>query len=80
MSPRRRYTKDSDTGGHLGPALQTQQPAQVAGVEQHGSAAIPARCPKCNALPPTWTVDEYQGHCRCGATWYRTAYEWRNRR
>ena len=75
----RHYRKSDDVGGRLGPVTLTPQPAQIEGVEQHGSAAVPPGCPKCHAGPPAWTTDANQGHCTCGATWFRTAYTFRRR-
>lgn len=81
MRVHRRYVrKDQDTGGRLGPALQTPLPAQIDGAQQRASAQMPTRCPKCQMPPPTWSVDEYQGHCRCGATWYKTAHDYGGKR
>lgn len=51
--------------GLLGPVTQTQAPASVEGVRQHGGPVIPVACHHCHAEPPTWSWQAGRGSCRC---------------
>ena len=65
--------------GRLGVVLETDIPTRVIGVAQRAEAVIPSTCPKCHSGPPNWATTAWQGHCRCGCTWYRTVGEVRFR-
>jgi hypothetical protein len=58
--------------GRLGPALDSPQPCQIQNTRQHAGPHLPTACPHCHAERPMWTVDAYQGFCRCcGATFFK---------